>query len=298
MLCYSVVITSANRPEILHDTVASLARQSHPPDRIILILNTPSDLSKELDPADSKDERLIVRYHQSGNSAKRNLGATLTYPSSEILLFLDDDVELHPEYARYLCCYFSDHEETVAVTGRVIEDRWMKREEAVEILANTPIPQESFRSHGKHWVLHGCNMAIRRGSFLRNQFDENLPLYSWGEDYEISIRLAREGLVGRLSTPLCIHLKAPAGRLDRRHLVWAMIANNYYFLQKGSIHTSRRRGYLRFFYCTLRLIAQNLILDLKTQKSLFSGTRGGLLALRDLISGRLHPLRLKEIVKT
>jgi hypothetical protein len=41
---------------------------------------------------------------------------------------------------------------------------------------------------------------LSEGISLRETFfDENLPLYSYGEDYELSLRLKKFGRVGRLS---------------------------------------------------------------------------------------------------
>ena len=72
-------------------------------------------------------------------------------------------------------------------------------------------------------------MIIRREAALEERFDETLPHYSFGEDYEMSIRLRRHGLVGRFSTGLLVHLKASSGRLNRKRLAWSTIANNWRF---------------------------------------------------------------------
>ena len=293
MTSYSIVIVSANRPEVLRETLHSISRQSYQAEEIILILNSKADL-----PNPMMGSSYVIHYSTESLTKKRNLGIILSQKSSDSILFLDDDVELHPDYAAEACSYLESHPEVLALSGQVLADRWMPRAQAREIVSKTIPPPALFRSTGKHWILYGCNMLIRREILMEESFDENLPLYSWGEDYELSIRIARRGLVGRLSSPICLHLKAPAGRLKRGELTWTMIANSYYFLQKGSIHTSLLKGYFRFFYCTARLITQQFLQDILELRSGFPGTRGGIRALSDLVLGRLHPLRLTEIVKS
>ena len=56
-------------------------------------------------------------------------------------------------------------------------------------------------------------MVIRRAILNYETFDENLPLYSYGEDYDISIRLERYGLIGRFAGCVGVHLETPGGRV-------------------------------------------------------------------------------------
>ena len=68
-LHYSVVISSKGRPGVLGDTVRSLFRQVHLPERIIVVLDEPSDAADL-----PEGERVQVVCFAGGNSAKRNLG--------------------------------------------------------------------------------------------------------------------------------------------------------------------------------------------------------------------------------
>jgi GT2 family glycosyltransferase len=165
---------------------------------------------------------------------------------SPLLLFVDDDVELHRDYARFACELFASHPEIVAASGNVVVDASILRADAIGILAEAQIPRSDFKSRGKDSVLYGCNMVLRRETALQERFDEALPLYSFGEDYEISIRLRRLGLVGRFSTERLVHLKEATGRLNRKRLAWSIMANNRYFIRKGSTHLPPHLAYLRF----------------------------------------------------
>jgi hypothetical protein len=146
--------------------------------------------------------------------------------SSSLLLFVDDDVELYRDYALLACELFASRREIVAASGNVLVDASIPRAHAIAILAQARIPEWKFKSRGGHSVLYGCNMIIRREAALQERLDEALPLYSFGQDYDISTQLRRRGLVGRFSTGLLVHLKTPAGRLNRKYLAWSIIANN------------------------------------------------------------------------
>ena len=144
-------------------------------------------------------------------------------------------------------------------------------------------------------MLYGCNMVIRRDVAQRERFDEALPLYSFGEDYELSIRIRRRGIVCRFSTGLLVHLKTPSGRLNRTHLAWSIIANNWYFIRKGSTHLPRHLAYLRFAWTFFHIGREQMRLDLREGNSHFPGTRGVLLAIGHLLTGRLHPGHLLDL---
>ena len=99
-----------------------------------------------------------------------------------------------------------------------------------------------FFSQGKHHILFGCNMVIRRAVLSYEKFDENLPLYAYGEDYDISIRLERYGLVGRFEGCVGVHLETPGGRVSEVLRGYSFVANNWYFMKKGVIHLPLLHG--------------------------------------------------------
>ena len=285
---YSVIITSKDRPAILAETIQALLRQSHPAESILVVVDKPSDM-------DGVHEGCRAMIFAGSITAKRNAGMDKVPASSSLLLFVDDDVELHRDYARIACEVFASHREIVAASGNVLVDASISRARAVAILAEARIPEWKFKCRGKDSVLYGCNMIIRREVALHERFDETLPHYSFGEDYEISIRLRRRGLVGRFSTGLLVHLKASSGRLNRKRLAWSIIANNWYFIRKGSTHLPLHLAYLRFAWTLFYIGHEQLQLDLREKNSRFPGTRGILLAIKHLLTGRLHPRRLLEL---
>ena len=285
---YSVIITSKDRPAILTETIQALLRQSHPAESIFVVVDKPSDM-------DGLHEGCRAMIFAGSITAKRNAGMDKVPASSSLLLFVDDDVELHRDYALFACELFASRREIVGASGNVLVDASIPRARAVAILAEARIPEWKFKCRGKDSVLYGCNMIIRREAALQERFDEALPLYSFGEDYEISIRLRRRGLVGRFSTGLLVHLKASSGRLNRKRLAWSIIANNWYFIRKGSTHLPRPLAYLRFAWTFFHIGREQICLDLRERNSQVPGTRGVLLGIKHLFTGKLHPGRLLEL---
>ena len=285
---YSVIVTSKDRRAVLAETIDTLVRQSHPAESIVLVGDKPSDI-------EGLHETCCTLVFPGSLTAKRNAGMHKVPASSSLLLFVDDDVELHRDYARFACELFASHREMVAASGNVLVDACIPRARAIAILAEARIPEWHLKCRGRDSVLYGCNMVIRREAALQERFDEALPLYSFGEDYEISIRLRRRGLVGRFSTGLLVHLRATSGRLNRKHLAWSIIANNWYFIRKGSTHLPLHLAYLRFAWTFFYIGREQLELDLREKDAHFPGARGILLAVKHLLTGKLQPGRLLEL---
>jgi GT2 family glycosyltransferase len=189
----------------------------------------------------------------------------------------------------------------VGISGRILKDGGITREEAKELIASYKPggkPRGMFFSQGKHHILYGCNMIIRRALLNYEAFDENLPLYSYGEDYDLSIRLERYGLVGRFEGCVGVHLESPGGRVQEVQRGYSFVANNWYFLKKGVMHLPPFMAWTRFWLvCVGKSLWQCLSKLLKGDRSLdWSGrAKGHLLALQDILLGRCHPCRIKEL---
>ena len=109
----SVVIASTNRRDILHETVLSLARQSRQADEILLSVVDPEQ--------DLKAETLRmqgVRFVTGllGLTFQRNTGVASVHRDCDLINFLDDDVELHPNYLRNGCEFMVQHPEVVGIS--------------------------------------------------------------------------------------------------------------------------------------------------------------------------------------
>ncbi len=297
----SVVICSVGRPEVLEETVVRLSRQRKQPEEIVVSVVCDSDVTSRL-----LSLVKVVFSPNKGSSVQRNYGVSQLSSHVDLVVFLDDDVELCSDYIEQITAFFESRQDYVAISGRVVKDGGISREDSIALVEELEKKGPSglgVRDTGKHWILYGCNMAIRRSLLDRESFDEALPLYSFAEDYDISIRAARWGKVGRFDGARAVHLQVVGGRVSEFRRGYSMVANNFYFLRKGVCHLPLVLGYVRLL---LVLVIKEGLIDfchgigqpLNCSKSLkldFLGRfKGRMRAVVDILSGRCHPKRILE----
>jgi GT2 family glycosyltransferase len=192
---------------------------------------------------------------------------------------------------------FDAFPKVVAVTGTLIADGaqgpGLTVAEGLKLIQSVPMLPLCKDEPIKNYGAYGCNMAYRLKPVLEHGvlFDENLPLYGWQEDIDFSSRVRRYGEVVKSSTLRGVHLGTKAGRTSGVRFGYSQIANPIYLIRKGSMswrHASR-------------LIWRNIAANLA--RSIFPESwvdrrgrlRGNLLALIDLIRGRISPGRILQL---
>jgi glycosyltransferase involved in cell wall biosynthesis len=234
-LTYSAVVPTKDRPEAATETVANLLEQTRPPARIVVV-----DASgRPFEPPEAVRARahglaVDLRVEQSRPSvhAQRNLGARQI--DTPIVLFLDDDVRIPPNYVQALL------------------ERWEERGlEALGAIAGTPavVPRQgalerfvrrvtmlsvvdprrdamTLRRSGKvrfvpeprgdvHVpVLASGATAYRTDLVLRHPFDERFPGYTPGGDLEMAARVATEAPLVQTPAVRWTHLWDPRERVS------------------------------------------------------------------------------------
>ena len=141
-------------------------------------------------------------------------------------------------------------------------------------------------------------MLFRAQLLKKERFDENLPLYSYAEDYDFSIRAARHGQVGKVKGVGFVHLSHSSGRVSEIRRGYSMVANNFYFLNKKVIHLPLLKAHIRFWLiivCKETWISFCRALSGRHADEIdYSGrVRGRLMAVGDIILRRCSP---KEIL--
>jgi GT2 family glycosyltransferase len=191
---------------------------------------------------------------------------------------------------------------TNAISGHLLADgNGVTREEAIRLLAHHTHGENLkglFRSKGKFHSLHGCNMIVRRSILDYEKFDENLPLYSFAEDYDLSMRLERYGNIGKFALCIGVHLASPGGRVREVLRGYSFVANHWYFLKKGTIHLPPFLGWIWFWLAVFgRRLLFTLWKVLSGDRSLdWTGRlKGVLLAFQDIVLGRSHPRRILKL---
>ena len=292
----SVVIASKGRPEAVSESIASLQRQTFAPSQIIIVAPSTEDLPRN---EWGVSVQYIVGPH--GSALQRNKGIEAIPNSVRYVGCFDDDFELKSDYLEQAVAFMNANAAIIGISGHLLANGRISREEAKELIANCQPAASSkgrFLSKGKHHILYGCNMVIRRSVLNYELFDENLPYYSYGEDYDLSIRLERYGLIGRFDGCVGVHLETPGGRVREELRGYSFVANNWYFLRKGVMHLPSVIAWTRFWsMCVGKSIVISIWNLLSGDRSLdWRGRlKGHLLALKDICLGRCHPGRIKEM---
>jgi GT2 family glycosyltransferase len=266
------------------------------PEEIIIVVPSIEDLPRK---QWGDEVQYIVGPH--GLTSQRNKGIEAISKTVTYVGCFDDDFELKADYLEQAVAFMNANVSIMGISGRLLANGGISREEAKKLIASYQPgrnPGGMFFSRGKHHILYGCNMIIRRAVLNYETFDENLPFYSYGEDYDLSMRLERYGLIGRFGGCVGVHLQIPGGRVREVLRGYSFVANNWYFLKKGVMHLPFLMAWTRFWLiCVGKSLSLSLWHLLKGDRSLdWSGRlKGHLLALKDIFLGRCHPGRIKEI---
>jgi GT2 family glycosyltransferase len=287
----AVGIATRGRAAILGEMLADLARQTRAPDRVIVCHVGPEDI------AGLPERFRQVEFLLAPAGLPRQRNAILDAAAEcDLVLFLDDDFLCAPDYAAVTEEVFAARPDCVVTTGTVIADGakgpGITVEEGRAILAADRHALDRLGLH-PHFNGYGCNMALRlaplRAHALR--FDEDLPLYAWYEDIDLTRRLGRHGAILRLHGARGVHLGTKSGRVTQTRLGYSQVANAVYLARKGSYPWSH----------ALRSVGRHIAMNAarapfpEPHVDRIGRLRGNLIALADLARGRAHPMRIMEL---
>ena len=184
----------------------------------------------------------------------------------------------------------------VVTTGRVIADGiqgpGINLEAARELWARDEWAGD-WPGVAPRWSGYGCNMAVRLSAAREHdiRFDERLPLYAWYEDIDLTRRMAAHGRVVHVAAASGVHLGVKSGRTSGLRLGYSQVANPIYLSRKGSYprdHAFRSVG---------RHLLANLVRSAWPEFHVDRRGRatGNILALLDLLRGRLAPERILDL---
>lgn len=235
----AVIIPSANRPTVLHETLLSLLRQRRLPKQIVVCVPGAEHVSSDT----MSLPEVTILYSDKGLTKQRNRAVTDLLPGIKVVTFLDDDVELHEDYLDGIARLFREQQDVVLAGGKVLADGvrfgGITREKAEAIVA----------ADGSHAIAeiaqidagdaYGCNMSVRRDVLANVRFDERLALYGLLEDRDFAYRCSLRGRLVIAGNCRVVHLGVPSGRISERQFGFAQMINPIYLWQKGSITSPR-----------------------------------------------------------
>lgn len=305
-LTVSVIICTKDRGASLGETLATLFAQTRRPDELIIVDDGAlgqGALDAEALIALGAAQGVPTRYLRKetpGLAASRNIG--VQHAQGDVILFLDDDVTLEPEYlARLLALFEADKAGAVGgATGALIVEyapgvraflRFFlldgRRPGAVlpsgygvlvragEIEAAQPV----------EW-LSGCNMAYRRAVFDEFRFDQRLGAYGWSEDRDFSYRVGRRRQLMATPHARLVHRKEPAGRIGAERMGFMETNYLYRFFRKNM--PKRPHTWLALGWAMLGIMLRNLLLSAPRGKreSALARLRGNLAGLAAIPGGK------------
>jgi hypothetical protein len=290
----AIGIATAGRREQMPLTLAQLARQRTLPQRIVVCPAGPDDYDAADVPA--IDCPLQVVSGPRGSTSQRN-AIIEACADIDVLVFLDDDFYPAPDYIEQVTALFCAYPDIVVATNHPVRDGatgpGIGHGEALDILAAHSALDRTPPHIKTTYGGYGCNMAVRLAPALEHgvRFDVNLPLYGWLEDIDFSRRMAAHGRIANCSALVGVHLAIKRGRTSGVRFGYSQVANPLYLLNKGSMsarYSLRHVG---------RNVAKNLFTAFRPEPWVDrrGRLRGNLLALADLLLGRLDPRRILQL---
>lgn len=226
-LTVSVIIPTKNRANDLVNTIESLAGQTVIPSELIIIDQSGSNEGKDrvFELLERRRESVagmnVIYCHDTAiRSGAEARNRAMDLAKSQILLFLDDDVELESRFIEELVNAYHERPDAAGVSGIVTNykpprrlmrvwitlfERGVFRDDRRNIYWNAAQLRESAPIRVSRFT--GALMSFRAGAVRSHRFDANLIGVSDGEDVDFCVRLGRDAVL----------LIAPKVRLEHHH---------------------------------------------------------------------------------
>jgi glycosyltransferase involved in cell wall biosynthesis len=283
----SVVIPTYNRGSLLADTLRMVLRQDYD-DYEIIVVDQSTERSPEVEDviAAAPEKIRYLRLLVPNLPAARNAGVRVA--TGDIIAFIDDDVEIGPDYLRGHVRHYDDHL-VGGVTGVTLSlaNKCMDGQIQATLRAQgARLVLEDGRAH-LSWMV-GCNCSYRKDAILAaGMSDERFSGGAWAEDADLSVRVRHLGFVLLFDPDIrLVHLEAPAGGCENRRNSEAKETEHLllyaYFLLKNrrivgtmSVVTALARSY-RHFAVTRRTLRGGPVLVLRKTYTFLKSTRRAL----------------------
>lgn len=287
-----VGIATSGRPDVLADTLELLALQSRRPDLVLICPAAPTDLNHARLAASTLSVRVVQGSKGSCHQRNAIIEAAL---DADLIAFLDDDFVPARDFIGETELLFMQDEAIAVATGDVLADGvlglGLSFAEAEEIVASSEPDHVSEATDVYNG--YGCNLVVRMAHVRLHaiRFDENLPLYAWQEDVDISRQLAKFGRIVQSRRLRGVHLGSKRGPMKGLTFGYSQIANPVYLSRKGTVSWEHSLPQM------IRNVASNALHFPRPEPWVDRRGRliGNLLAILDLCRGRLDPNRILQL---
>ena len=263
-LSVSVVIPTKERPLEMAKVVRTILDQTVPALELIVVDQSLGDLPKRAvekcfaESVCRNSGSPVLRFvHDpsiSGAATARNLALEMV--RGDVVLFLDDDVLLEPDFIAHLLQAYQKHPEAVGVSG--IFTNYRPPPPLIRLWTmifmrgpfhddRQPIYWRAEQLRGTPPVrisrMTGALMSLRIESLAGQRFDPNLTGASLAEDADLTLRLHNSGKILFLDPNARLeHHHSPVGRAGD-HWLRAHAQSSYYLYQRHWNNGLRNRAY-------------------------------------------------------
>ncbi|MEM2915348.1 MAG: glycosyltransferase family 2 protein, partial [Candidatus Bathyarchaeia archaeon] len=238
----SIIIPTHGREDILRDCLSSLTKVNYPKEKLeVIIVNDGEPISRlALQEFIQSFSKLSLKNFSKrvGIASARNAGIKSSI--GEILVFIDDDVIVHPMWLMNMIKPYSN-EKVGGVGGRITSFYFDEFDEKIPTgyIGVTGHIHFNFKSAYRQCVtwIRGCNMSFKRELIYKVRlFDELLGEFSFSEDIDISLRIKKIGYyIIYEPTAVVIHREASRGglRIPSEVLAYHAVRNAVYVYLKN-----------------------------------------------------------------
>lgn len=167
----NVVIPTYNRKKYLNDTLSSLAKQTWPNDRfeVIVVDDGSTDGTEEIIRNSFPFALHYVHQQNQGDAIARNTG--VKHSQAEILVFLDDDMLVDPNYLAHLIKEQQTHLSRIIVGTEIL---WYKETEPPIHRSLQGAENDQHLVEQPFPFVFSRNMSIRRDAYIDLGMMDNL----------------------------------------------------------------------------------------------------------------------------
>ncbi len=298
MLCSVIVATKNRSKELGTFLMPTLLAQTRPPDQVVFVDQSSDDSTRKVVESFAKSvangggskPQFIYLYetHHKGAASARN--SAIDRADTDILVFLDDDVVLEPDFLKELLAVYEQFPEVGGVSGVVtnyvrpsLASRIMRRLFWIGPFHDERQPiywsADRLRNHEPfHVRKFGSGvMSVKRSALNGDRFDDRYR-GAGAEDVDLSWRLsARHPL---LMTPQArlVHVRTETGRLQEHWLRDDALASYYLYRRIWNTGLAGRLcfAWLNVGYVLLALGASLRRLSLEPWRALLRGRKLGI----------------------
>ncbi|MDQ3004488.1 MAG: glycosyltransferase family 2 protein [Chloroflexota bacterium] len=210
----SVIIPTYNRKDLLRETLHSLAQQTYPSDHFEVIVVDDGSTDGTVSIAAEVFPFILRYFWQSnqGDASARNLGARQS--QADILVFLDDDILVEPDYLTYLICEHAEYQNRITVG--VVNIR-PEETTPLSLAINTSLAPNFNSVEMAFTDVFSNNMSIRREAYFKIGMMQGLdfPGSSMWCDLDFNYRAYQQGFqFCRSPNAICWHRDYTVSNLD------------------------------------------------------------------------------------